>query len=94
MTLKWALLSVFFMLNVFDSLTTTIAVKSYGLSVEANPLMRWVIETYSLTGMWAIKALIILYLAAAIKHIRKRVFVLLNVVFSLIVTTNLIGLIP
>ena len=80
-------------LNVFDCLTTQVAVSMYGTGVEANPIMGWVIEAYSYQGMYALKALLLIPVGIFMRLFSRTFFIVLNVLFTTIVTLNLIGLI-
>ena len=79
-------------LNIFDCLTTTIVLNSYGTQAELNPTMRYIIEQVGLSGMWWAKAIIILPLGFFINRLSEEFFVILNLVFTLIVAINLVGL--
>lgn len=87
------LLVQFSYLQVLDFLTT-VAFLLHGIR-EANPLVRWVLETSShpLGGLLAVKLVAIALGICVWRLGRKRLLARMNVLFALLITWNLIALV-
>lgn len=63
----WEAFSILAMLNVIDAATTAILVHQYGASIEANPIVRYWIELYGVTGLYMIKFVVVATLGLVVK---------------------------
>ena len=99
----WNTFVILATLNVLDAASTAILVHKFGAMVEANPIVRYWIEVYGVTGIYMIKFLVVAFLGLAIIHIenyysenkraRKIAHIsmwALNVMLLLIVVNNVI----
>jgi hypothetical protein len=98
----WSTFAILATLNVLDAATTAILVHQFGAGVEANPIVRYWIEAYGVTGIYMIKFVVVAFLGLTICAITKYVKAdrgqkiahicmwILNVMLSLIVINNVI----
>ena len=96
----WSMFAILATLNVLDAASTAVLVHQFGPGVEANPIVRYWIEAYGVTGIYMIKFVVVAFLglviAATMKY-REKAFKLahiclwaLNILLSLIVINNVI----
>ena len=98
----WSTFAILATLNVLDAATTAILVHQFGSGVEANPIVRYWIDAYGVTGIYMIKFVVVAFLGLAICTITKYIKAeraqkiahtcmwILNVMLSLIVINNVI----
>lgn len=98
----WTTFAILATLNVLDAASTAILVHQFGAGVEANPIVRYWIEAYGVTGIYMIKFVVVAFLGLTICAITKYVKAdrgqkiahicmwILNVMLSLIVINNVI----
>lgn len=65
----WTTFVILATLNVLDAASTAVLVHQFGAMVEANPIVRYWIEVYGVTGIYMIKFLVIAFLGLTIIHI-------------------------
>ena len=65
----WTTFSILATLNVLDAASTAVLVHQFGSGVEANPIVRYWIEAYGVTGIYMIKFLVVAFLGLTIIHI-------------------------
>jgi hypothetical protein len=65
----WTTFAILATLNVLDAASTAILVHKFGSGVEANPIVRYWIEAYGVTGIYMIKFLVVAFLGLTIIHI-------------------------
>ena len=98
----WTTFAILATLNVLDAASTAVLVHQFGSGVEANPLVRYWIEAYGVTGIYMFKFVVVSFLGLAIctitrytKHIRGHRIAhicmwVLNAILALIVINNVI----
>jgi hypothetical protein len=47
--------SFLMLLNFMDAAATTLNIRKYGVDVEQNPIMKWIVEHFDYTGMFVMK---------------------------------------
>ena len=89
--------SVLALLVMLDGLITSYLVSAHGPAVEANPLMRALIETYGTAGMFALKgvmlalfcAVIVIAIRAAQTRLLRPGLFICNVLYASVVAWSL-----
>ena len=83
-------LGLFVLLTIVDALQTTHIVSRFGNIAEINPVMRMVLEHFSITGLWWIKAFAILAVLLALDRIRPVVLFGSVVLMAVVVASNML----
>jgi hypothetical protein len=98
----WAVFVILCTLNIWDAATTAILVSKFGSDVEDNPVMRYMIDSYGIMGLYMMKFAVLGFFSLVVLHvlrfyrehraertIRYSMWVL-NVLLGLIVVNNII----
>lgn len=98
----WTTFAILATLNVLDAASTAVLVHQFGSGIEANPIVRYWIEAYGVTGIYMIKFVVVAFLGLTICAITKYVRAergqkiahicmwILNILLSFIVINNII----
>lgn len=98
----WTTFAILATLNVLDAASTAVLVNQFGPNVEANPIVRYWIEAYGVTGIYMIKFIVVAFLGLTICSINRYVQLqrgykiahvsmwILNAMLLLIVVNNVI----
>ena len=65
----WTTFAILATLNVLDAASTAILVHKFGPIIEGNPIVRYWIETYGVTGIYMVKFVVVAFLGLLITHI-------------------------
>ena len=99
----WNTFAILATLNILDAASTAVLVSQFGPQVEANPIVRYWIEAYGITGLYMIKFVVVAFLGLVISavdqyykdHARIHAVAhtsmwVLNIILGLIVVNNVI----
>lgn len=99
----WNTFAILAMLNVLDAASTAVLVNQFGPGIEANPIVRYWIEVYGVTGLYMIKFVVVAFMGLILSIVNQcyksnaRVHVvahtsmwILNTILALIVINNVI----
>lgn len=67
----WTTFAILATLNVLDAASTAILVHKFGSIIEANPIVRYWIEVYGVTGIYMIKFVAVAFLGLTVAAIIK-----------------------
>ena len=67
----WTTFAILATLNVLDAASTAILVHKFGAMVEANPIVRYWIEVYGVTGIYMVKFVVVAFLGLTICVVTK-----------------------
>jgi hypothetical protein len=84
-----ALWITFIILNILDAYSTWMVIQEYGIRAELNPIIYHVLETYGAHALFAWKTFWVGIVLLCYQLITRRVLILLNIVFLVIVIGNL-----
>lgn len=99
----WGLFYILVLLNILDAATTAILVTKFGAEVEANPIMRYPIYLYGVSGLYMMKFIVVSLLGLVIAHLlryykkthraiatARRCMWVINAMLALVVVNNAI----
>jgi len=99
----WNTFAILAMLNVLDAASTAVLVNQFGPEIEGNPMVRYWIEAYGVTGLYMIKFIVVAFMGLVLSVIDQcyksniRVHIIahtcmwiLNTILALIVINNVI----
>jgi hypothetical protein len=84
-----ALWITFIILNVLDAYTTWAVIQQYGIKAELNPIIYYVMQTYGVNALFAWKTFWVGIVLLCYQLITRRVLIILNIVFLVVVIGNL-----
>ncbi len=67
----WTTFAILATLNVLDAATTAILVHQFGENIEANPIVRYWIEAYGVTGIYMFKFITVAFLGLTICFVTR-----------------------
>jgi hypothetical protein len=75
---------------IADACVTGVFVKKHGLEMEANPIMRWVLEQWGFGGMMMVKFVVLSFWIALHQRAHWGIHVALNVLMATVVCMGII----
>jgi hypothetical protein len=87
---KELLTLTFSMLWVADAITTAAFVNKHGLEMEANPIVRWVMEQWSVGGLFMFKFVVLAFWISVAQKAHWGIHVALNVIMAVVVYMGII----
>lgn len=76
---KTACAAAFSVLWMADTVCTSVFVAKYGVEMEANPVMRWLIATHGILSFIGVKLFLLAFILALKQHVKTWVYAALAV---------------
>lgn len=75
---------------IADAIATAAFVNKHGLEMEANPIVRWVMEQWSVGGLFMMKFVVLAFWIAVANRAHWGIHAALNVIMAIVVCMGII----